>query len=273
MVRPTEANPITQYIAEPSAFQRGGTGSLYVARHRPTTDLVAIKVIDLHIPKLKYTYENEVRILQRMKQSKFTVPLREAFEFHGRGYIVMDIFHQDLFTRSERLESISEIIYIFHQICQGVAELHENNIAHLDLKPENILLDQHDHVKICDMGGSLLWKKTPNYHALVGSDFYLAPELLSHKTGYDATKADVWSLGILLYVLLTGTFPFEGDSQEEAMSNYFASRLSFNEFDSLYPRDTECRHLLTRLLTRNPSTRPSVSEILNHSWFQRVKSS
>merc|ERR1712137_65608 len=242
----------TQYIAEPSAFRRGGTGSLYVARHRPTTDLVAIKVIDLHIPKLKYTYENEVRILQRMKQSKFTVPLREAFEFHGRGYIIMDIFHQ---------------------ICQGVAELHENNIAHLDLKPENILLDQHDHVKICDMGGSLLWKKTPNYHALVGSDFYLAPELLSHKTGYDATKADVWSLGILLYVLLTGTFPFEGDSQEEAMSNYFASRLSFNEFDSLYPRDTECRHLLTRLLTRNPSTRPSVSEILNHSWFQRVKSS
>lgn len=271
MVPPKRTNPITQYTAEPSAFQVGGTGSLYIAQHRPTRELVAIKVIDLHTPKLRLTFENEVRILQRMKRSHFTVQMRETFEFHGRGYIVMELLQQDLFTRSEHLESLSQITHIFHQICQGVAELHHNNIAHLDLKPENVLLDQYDHIKICDMGGSLLWKRTPENFALVGSDFYLAPEILAHdNVGYDATKADVWSLGILLYVLLTGTFPFEGDSQKEAMANYFATRLSFSEFDALYPCDEECRDLLSSLLSKNPSSRPSISEVLQHPWFRAV---
>ena len=259
---------ITQYIAEPNSFQVGGTGSLYVAQHRPTNELVAIKVIPLSDLKLRKTFDNEVKALQTMKKSLYTVHLRESFEYNGRGYIVMDLLSQDLYTRSEQFESIKEVRDIFFQVCDGVQELHKHKIAHLDLKPENILLDQHDNIKICDLGGSFLWKRTPEHFGFVGSDFYLAPEIFAHERGYNASKADVWSLGIMLYVLLTGAFPFGGNTKEQTMSNYFASCLCFSEFDSLYPHEVACRDLLARMLSRNPLNRPSVSDVLCHPWFQ-----
>jgi serine/threonine protein kinase len=262
----------SQYIAEPACFQVGGTGKLYKARHRETKNLVAIKVISLHTPALRQTFENERLLLSKMEHSRFTTSLREFFVYNGRGYLVMELLHQDLFTRSETLHSVDEIRSVFHKSCQAVQELHHHNIAHLDLKPENFLLDTKDNVKLCDLGGSFMWKTTPTFFGFVGSDFYLAPEVFSHKQGYDACKADVWSMGIMLHVLLIGSFPFEGESREEALASYFSAKTSFRELQNS-DCDPSCLELVSSMLDMNPELRPNMSEVLRSPWFlQREES-
>ena len=282
MVRPTQSSSqtiyrtpysksacagIAKYNTEPQHFQVGGTARLFIGNEKVSNNLVAIKVIDVKDRVLLEAYENEVSILKTTKHSRYIAQLKDHFVYQGLGYIVMDLLSQDLYARSESFETIDEVKYIFRQICEGVAELHRLQIAHLDLKPENILLDDYDNVKICDFGSSFQWNNEPNCTAFVGSDFYLAPEVFAHHHGYDASQADIWSLGVMLHMMLTDSFPFEGKTQKEMLGNYFTSKVSFTEVKMVCPDDKSVHSLLAKMLNKNPSARPSINEVLEHEWF------
>merc|ERR1711934_438558 len=100
--------------------------------------------------------------------------------------------------------------------------------AHLDIKPENILLDSEDNVQLCDFGGSFNWKRNDMNYNLSGTEFYMAPEVDFHEYGYSSIQADIWSLGIVLYFMLTGDFPYDGASEEEKNCKLFSNK-SLNE--------------------------------------------
>lgn len=259
--------PLEKYNTEPKYFQVGATGSLYVGKEIHTGISVAIKVIPLKDKNYHQAFDNEVRILSSIKNSEFIVSLKDHFTHRGRGYIVMELLSQDLFTRSETFETVEEVRHIFQQICQGVAELHQNRIAHLDLKPENVLVDEYDSIKICDFGSSFQWANDSRCYKHVGSDYYLAPEIFAHHRGYDAEKADIWSLGIMLHFMLTNNFPFDGNSEKEILGNYFMSNISLKELEVVCPDDVSCHALLSSMLHKNPEMRPSIMDVLQHEWF------
>lgn len=258
---------LSNYISDSNSFQVGGTGSLYIARDLSTNNLVAIKVIPFKNINYQQSFENEINILSSTKYSSYIVKMKEYFIHQNRGYIVMELLSQDLYSRSEHFTTIDEVKYIFKQICKGVLELHKNNIAHLDLKPENILLDDYDNIKICDFGSSFQFNNQPISYEYVGSDFYLAPEIFAHHRGYNALQADIWSLGIMLHVMLTDSLPFDGISHEETLGNYFTSKVSLKELEMVCPNDYSCHSLIKQMLQKNPLDRPSISQILQHEWF------
>lgn len=277
MVKPQKkqskfCSPLAKYIAEPTHFQVGGTGNIYRARCIDTKEFVAIKVISFISPNYKRVFDNEVKLLTEMKNSFFTVKMKESFIFDNRGYIVLNLLHNDLYVRAESFNTIAEVKNVFQQICWGVCELHEQNIAHLDLKPENILLTSDDKVKICDFGSSFKCNTFNSIcYTFTGSDFYLAPEIYGHKNGFDAKKADIWSLGILLFVILCDCFPFEGNTRDQLLKSYFTHKISLNELKHVCPNDKACFDLISKLLIHDPNSRPSIDEIMKHEWFLSIE--
>ena len=260
-------HPITKYTAEAKHFQQGATGQVFVAYDKETNRNVAIKVIPLATESLKQTFVNETKLLNKMNCSQFTTRMKECFVFQNRGYIVLELFDMDLYTRSEEFGGIEEIKDIFLQVCLAVQELHQHNIAHLDLKPENILVDMEDNIKLCDFGSSFEWKNNTYNNKLIGSDFFLAPEVLSYQKGYDAPRADIWSLGIVLYMMITGSYPYAGNTREECLQNYFEHNLNFDELRTALPDDEDCYDLLTRILCKDTTARATIDDIFVHPWL------
>ncbi|KAI9979429.1 hypothetical protein PInf_017508 [Phytophthora infestans] len=161
--------------------------------------------------------------------------------------------------------------FYFRQLVDGVQYCHENGVCHRDLKPENLLLDENGDLKISDFGLSALYEgggpdgpessRASLLHTTCGTPNYVAPEVLADK-GYDGRAADVWSMGVILYVLLAGFLPFD----EPTMSALFR-KIQKAEFS--YPSwfTPRVKALLNRILVPDPETRISIKEILRDEWF------
>merc|ERR1712000_634849 len=173
--------------------------------------------------------------------------MKECFIYQNRGYIVMDLMTEDLFNRSESLESMDDIKYIFLQVCQAVQDLHNMHISHLDLKPENILLSIDDTI-----------------NKVIGSEYYIAPEVLRGGS-YSSTKADIWSLGVILYLLVTGNFPYGGNSEFDIHSNYLKGNTNLESSKGYI--DEDCYELLSKMLSKDPESRPSIKKVLQDKFF------
>jgi serine/threonine protein kinase len=155
----------------------------------------------------------------------------------------------------------SESRQYFFRIASAVEYIHTNNIAHRDLKPENILLDCNMNPKIADFGLCHVTSPTVLLHTPCGSPGYAAPEILSNKC-YDGKKADVWSLGVLLYSMTTGSLPWNGSNQFEMVKQI--EERSVNIPEHLSP---SLRSLLASMLNRNPDERPSITKVLGSGWM------
>jgi calcium-dependent protein kinase len=158
---------------------------------------------------------------------------------------------------------------IIKQILQAVTYLHDNNIIHRDLKPENIMLlsnkNNETSLKLIDFGTVVEKPKFGNkLTKFIGTSYYIAPEVI--KESYDE-KCDVWSCGIILYILLCGYPPFNGASNHEIYNAIKFSKLIFQK-EEWTDISKEAIELITFMLDKNPSTRPSAYECLNHKWFK-----
>ena len=158
------------------------------------------------------------------------------------------------------------LIYMI-ELAKELDYIHAKHLIHFDLKPENVLVDEYDNIKLCDFGSSFQWSNDSVSYKHVGSDYYLAPEIFAHHRGYDAGKADIWSLGIMLHFMLTNNFPFDGNSEREILGSYFMSNISLKELEVVCPDDVSCHALLSSMLHKNPEMRPSIMEVLQHEWF------
>ncbi|XP_020101163.1 CBL-interacting protein kinase 32 isoform X3 [Ananas comosus] len=154
----------------------------------------------------------------------------------------------------------------FQQLINAVDYCHSRGVFHRDLKPENLLLDAYGNLKVSDFGLSALSQQVRDdglLHTTCGTPNYVAPEVLEDR-GYDGATADLWSCGVILFVLLAGYLPFEDSN---LMTLY--KKISHAEFTSPSWISFGARKLLTRILDPNPVTRITVPEILEDEWFKK----
>ncbi|WFD28294.1 hypothetical protein MNAN1_003302 [Malassezia nana] len=151
---------------------------------------------------------------------------------------------------------------MFGQICLGVAYIHEQGIVHRDLKLENILLDEHRRVKLSDFGFTREYQPHQLLQTKCGTLGYSAPEVLSDLR-YFGPEIDVWSMGVILYVLLCGYLPFEDDNE-----SVIQWKIIHEDVEIPSTLSPDARDLLLRILQKDGQRRISIPEILSHPWFR-----
>ncbi|RYR72269.1 hypothetical protein Ahy_A02g006468 isoform C [Arachis hypogaea] len=154
----------------------------------------------------------------------------------------------------------------FQQLISAVDYCHSRGVCHRDLKPENLLLDENGNLKVSDFGLSAIAESRHQdglLHTTCGTPAYVAPEVILRK-GYDGFKADIWSCGVILYVLLAGYLPFRDSNLMEMYKKIGKGQF---KFPSWFPPDV--KRLLSRILDPNPRTRISMAKIMESSWFKK----
>ena len=183
-------------------------------------------------------------------------------EYCDGGDLYKEIISNGPFTESYTA-------YVFYQILSAVNFCHSMHILHRDLKPENILIsgrneDNYPNIKIGDFGASKIFEKGMVNKRMIGSSYYIAPEVL--KKQYNE-KCDLWSCGVILYIMLVGKPPFTGKNDGEVIRNVIKGvyKISGDDFDNI---SNNAIDLIQRLLTINPNIRINAEEALNHQWFK-----
>lgn len=195
------------------------------------------------------------------------VRLHEVLASRTKIYIILEyITGGELFDKIVHHGRLSELEArrYFQQLIDGVEYCHSKGVYHRDLKPENLLMDSQGNLKISDFG---LSAQPPEGVSLLkttcGTPNYVAPEVLNHK-GYDGAKADIWSCGVILYVLMAGYLPFDELDLYTLYSKIGNAEFSFPSWFS-----AGAKALIKRILDPNPETRITIEEIENDEWFKK----
>jgi calcium-dependent protein kinase len=196
----------------------------------------------------------------------------EFFEDDKRYYIVTDIckggeLFDEILARGKFSEK--DAAMLMKQVLSCINYCHQNRIVHRDLKPENILLEQtkeFDQIKIIDFGTSLYFKENQKLSEKLGTPYYIAPEVLNKNYN---EKCDIWSCGVITYIVLSGIPPFNGATDQEIMKKVKSGKFSFNDpcWKSI---SDNAKDFITTLLTMNSEKRPSAADALNHPWIQQA---
>jgi serine/threonine protein kinase len=245
---------------------KGNFAVVKLARHRITKTEVAIKIVD----KRRLDSENlakvhrEIQVLKMIKHPHI-IKLYQVMETKNMLYLVTEyapngeIF--DLIAKQRRL-SEDEAREKFWQIISAVDYLHNFNIVHRDLKAENLLLDANFQIKLADFGFSNFYSRDDTLNTFCGSPPYAAPEVFEGKR-YFGPEIDIWSLGVVLYVLVCGVLPFEGANLQFLRDRVLSGRIRIPYFMS-----TDCENLIRRMLTLDPTKRPTIAQIKRHRWMK-----
>uniref|UniRef100_A0A8B9J659 Serine/threonine-protein kinase n=1 Tax=Astyanax mexicanus TaxID=7994 RepID=A0A8B9J659_ASTMX len=249
----------------------GQFGVVYGGKHRKTGRDVAVKVIDkLRFPtKQESQLRNEVAILQSLRHLGI-VNLECMFETPEKVFVVMEKLHGDMLEMilSSEKGRLPERLtkFLITQILAALRHLHFKNIVHCDLKPENVLLasaEPFPQVKLCDFGFARIIGEKSFRRSVVGTPAYLAPEVLLNQ-GYNRSL-DMWSVGVIMYVSLSGTFPFNEDEDINDQIHNAAFMYPPNPWKQISPDATD---LINNLLQVKMRKRYSVDKSLSHSYLQ-----
>ncbi|XP_030521373.1 serine/threonine-protein kinase ATG1c-like isoform X2 [Rhodamnia argentea] len=253
-----------------------GSGSfslVWHARHRVHGTEVAIKEIATSklSKKLQDSLRSEIYILKRINNPNI-IHLFDIIEAPGKIHLVLEYCKGgDLSMYINRRGRVPELIakHFMQQLATGLRVLHDNRLIHRDLKPQNLLLSTNDEcsvLKIADFGFARLLQPRNLAETLCGSPLYMAPEIMQLQK-YDA-KADLWSVGAILYQLVTGKTPFTGNNQLQLLQNIMKpTELQFppESMDLSF----DCKDLCQKLLRRNPVERLTFEEFFNHSFLSQ----
>lgn len=252
---------------------QGAFGKVYQVRKKDNFEIYAMKVVrkDKIVEKNHAEYMKAERDILTKIDHPFIVQLRYSFQTKYRLYLVLDfvngghlffqLYHQGLFR-----EDLARIYAA--EIVSAVSHLHANGIMHRDLKPENILLDVDGHALLTDFGLAKEFDENARSNSLCGTVEYMSPEIILGK-GHDKA-ADWWSVGILLFEMLTGQPPFHGGNRDKVQKKIVKDKLKLPAFLS-----SEAHALLKGLLQKDPSKRlgnglTGSNEIKHHKWFKPI---
>ncbi|XP_061682870.1 MAP/microtubule affinity-regulating kinase 4 isoform X2 [Syngnathoides biaculeatus] len=244
---------------------KGNFAKVKLARHILTGREVAIKIIDktqLNPTSLQKLFR-EVRIMKTLNHPNI-VQLFEVIETEKTLYLIMEyasggeVF--DYLVAHGRMKE-KEARGKFRQIVSAVHYCHQKNIVHRDLKAENLLLDANSNIKIADFGFSNEFMAGSKLDTFCGSPPYAAPELFQGKK-YDGPEVDIWSLGVILYTLVSGSLPFDGQNLKE-----LRERVLRGKYRVPFYMSTDCEGILRRFLVLNPTKRCSLEQIMKDKWL------
>ncbi|CAA7028129.1 unnamed protein product [Microthlaspi erraticum] len=255
--------------------RRLGSGSfakVHVARSLETGELVAVKIIDKKktiSAGMEPRIIREIEAMRRLQHHPNILKIHEVMATKTKIYLVMELATGgELFTKilhNGRLNEAAARRY-FQQLVSALSFCHRDGITHRDVKPQNLLLDEDENLKVSDFGLAAL----PEHrcvdgllHTACGTPAYTAPEVIAQRA-YDGAKADAWSCGVFLFVVLTGYVPFD-DSNLVAMYRKIQRR--DYRFASWISKPV--RSIIYKLLDPNPATRMSVESVMETTWFKR----
>ena len=231
--------------------------------------MFAIKVILFKDPKLLSEIKREVEMMRRLEHEHL-VSLHEVYECAGSYGMLMDYVEGgELFERiieKEYLEEKEAVEYL-HQLIQGLQHMHSRNIVHLDIKPENILCVNatSNRIKLIDFGLARELKPGEVTRCALGTPDFVAPEAISFNE--IKLQTDMWSTGVLTYVLLSGLMPFAGEDDNETLCNIANLDWEFDK-ESFEEISADARDFIQKLLTLSPDERMNSDEALQHPWMK-----
>jgi len=248
----------------------GTFAKVHHARNIKTGEGVAIKIINKEkILKggLVSHIKREISILRRVRHPNI-VQLFEVMATKTKIYFVMEFVRGgELFNKVAKGRLKEEVARkYFQQLVSAVEFCHARGVFHRDIKPENLLLDEDGNLKVSDFGLSAVSDQIRQdglFHTFCGTPAYVAPEVLARK-GYDGAKVDIWSCGVVLFVLMAGYLPFH---DRNVMAMY--KKIYRGEFRCPRWFSPELTRLLCGLLDTNPQTRISIPEIMENRWFKK----
>eukprot|EP01060_Flectonema_neradi_P031429 TRINITY_DN4763_c1_g1_i1.p1 TRINITY_DN4763_c1_g1~~TRINITY_DN4763_c1_g1_i1.p1 ORF type:complete len:291 (+),score=43.62 TRINITY_DN4763_c1_g1_i1:70-942(+) len=255
---------------------RGGTGKVKRARHVETGEFFAIKVIEHDKLKQQAGEESEAQLkreitVMRLLEHDNVVKLIEVMRGKAKMYLVMEFVNggelYDVIVSNENKRlSEEQTRRYFGQLISGVSYCHSQQVAHRDLKPENILVDKDDNLKITDFGLSNLQKGAVNdpegggtfLETVCGTHYYIAPEVL--EGSYNGITADIWSCGVILFVMLSGRFPFDlPDLPNKIKKGQYKMPSQISE---------QACDLISKMLQVVPEERIDMNGIREHVWLK-----
>lgn len=248
----------------------GAFAKVYHARDVRTGQSVAIKIINkkkLSNSNLASNIKREISIMRRLNHPNI-VKLYEVLATKTKIYFVMEFVKGgELFAKVAKGRFSEDLSRkYFQQLISAVGYCHSHGVFHRDLKPENLLVDENGNLKVSDFGLSAVTDQIrPDglLHTLCGTPAYVAPEILAKK-GYDGAKVDVWSCGVILFVLTAGYLPF---NDPNLMAMY--KKIYKGEFRCPKWMSSDLKRFLSRLLDTNPATRITIDQIINDPWFKK----
>lgn len=255
----------------------GSYGMVYLVNHNYSGQQRAMKIIQKknveNSQKVDTEIMNEIEILKKMDHPNIV----KIFEFYNSTknyYLITEYCKEgELFDKIVKEGPFDEDFasYIMYQIFSAVNYCHSMSILHRDLKPENILIERKEKnglkIKIIDFGTAKIFENNKVERKIIGSSYYIAPEVLSKNYN---EKCDLWSCGVILYILLSASPPFSGRNDNEIIENikrgYYD--IESNIWQKISP---EAKNLIRSLLERNVGIRINAEEALNHKWFKKLK--
>ena len=278
LIEETNGLPTKKYKVI-SRLGDGSYGTVYLAMNLFTRTNVAMKKINKvkenEIDEMEI--KNEIDILKKLDHPNI-VKILEFYSTEKAYYIITDYCScGELYNQIKHQYTENQLAVLFYQLFSGLCYLHANNIVHRDLKLENILISEIERdketnknlfwIKIIDFGTAKIFEKNKSEKAVVGSSYYIAPEVLQKHYN---EKCDTWSAGVILYMLIVGRAPFDGKDDDEIIEN-----ISKGEFNSkhrkLVSASNEVQDLVQKLLEVDPVRRLSAAQALKHPWFTKFK--
>ncbi|XP_058067621.1 CBL-interacting serine/threonine-protein kinase 5-like [Magnolia sinica] len=249
---------------------QGTFAKVYYGKHLRSGESVAIKVINKDQVKKEGLIEQikrEISVM-RMVRHPNVVGLKEVMATKTKIFFVMEYVRGgELFAKVARGKLKEDVARkYFQQLISAIDFCHSRGVSHRDLKPENLLLDENEDLKISDFGLSALPEQLRNdglLHTQCGTPAYVAPEVL-RKKGYDGAKADLWSCGVILYVLLAGFLPFQEENVMKMYRRVFKAEFEFPPWIS-----SDARRLISKLLVADPEKRITIAAIMQVPWFKK----
>ncbi|CAL5199469.1 unnamed protein product [Lathyrus oleraceus] len=248
----------------------GTFAKVYHARNLNSGKNVAMKVVGkekvIKVGMMEQI-KREISVMKMVKHSNI-VQIHEVMASKSKIYIAMELVRGgELFNKivKGRLKEDVARVY-FQQLISAVDFCHSRGVYHRDLKPENLLLDEEGNLKVSDFGLSTFsehLRQDGLLHTTCGTPAYVSPEVIAKK-GYDGAKADIWSCGVILYVLLAGFLPFQDDNLVAMYKKIYRGDFKCPPWFSL-----DARRLITKLLDPSPNTRITISQIMDSCWFKK----
>lgn len=246
---------------------RGRCGHVRKCRHKVTKTKRAVKILEKEMMSERdiVRFEHELEIFKDLDHPNI-IKILEMYEDTKRFYLIMELCTGgELYDEIIFKKKIDEApaCHIITQVIEAIAFCHRRGIVHRDIKPENILLDskRRYNTKLVDFGSSWRIEEGKRFQHMVGTAYYIAPEVLLND--YDQ-KCDIWSIGVILFMMLTGNPPFDGKDDREIIRNIRIGQFSMKE---LKTKSTECKDFIRLVLAVDPKRRLSAKEAMRHPWI------
>jgi eukaryotic-like serine/threonine-protein kinase len=248
-------------------LQQGGMSTVYLGYHMPSRACVAIKVVDSYAVDLKMVYR-EIEIMQALEHNHIVTCL-DAGAYRNYHYLVMPYLRggslEDRLTGN--VLTLQETSIILEQLTSALAYIHSLGLLHRDIKPANILFDHNNNLYLTDFGIVTWLGEKPGYDGhLMGTPHFIAPEILE---GQVDERSEIYSVGILLYQMLTGYVPFDGPSDQICMHHWKTQPMAPSLLNPSLPRPVE--RVILRALEKDPRHRYQSIEELRCAYQRAIE--